>query len=55
MGEITPLYLDTSAAFKLILSYANTFSKTILISADFSLIQLAGEYKMKVFNPEVEL
>jgi hypothetical protein len=83
VAEITPLYLETSAAFKLILSevitivkktnissrlrsldaihfstflsYTSTLPKTILISADASLIQLADEYKMNVFNPEVEV
>ncbi|MBP6740421.1 MAG: PIN domain-containing protein [Leptospiraceae bacterium] len=41
--------------FSTFLSYVNTLPKTILISSDASLIQLADEYKLNVFNPEVEV
>jgi predicted nucleic acid-binding protein len=41
--------------FSTFLSYASTLPKIVLISSDASLIQLADEYKINVFNPEVEV
>jgi predicted nucleic acid-binding protein len=41
--------------FATFLSYASTLPKIILITSDASLIQLAEEYNMKVYNPEVEV
>ena len=41
--------------FSTFLSYANTLPKIVLISSDASLIQLADEYKINVFNPEIQV